>query len=283
MMPELPEVEILVRHLEPLLVDRAVRTVRVSRPKILAPTPVGEFTDALVGARFESVCRRGKYLLFTLRRPAGRGRLLLLGHLGMTGRMYVRPPAPPPKHAAVVLDLGAEELLFEDTRYFGRLTLDTRPVAKLGPEPLGRAFSTRQFREALARSAQPVKVKLLDQGLVAGIGNIYASEALFRAGISPRLPARNLRSEQVAALRRSIREVLSEAITRGSTVPPDHLGTRRNGAVSEGAEAAYGDSSAEWLRVYERAGRPCLRCRAPIERLVQAGRSTYYCPVCQEA
>jgi formamidopyrimidine-DNA glycosylase len=281
-MPELPEVEILVRHLEPLLVDRAVRKVRVNRPKIVAPSSVEEFSEAVVGARFESVSRRGKYLLFTLRCPVGRGRLLLLGHLGMTGRMYLRPSAaPPPKHAAVILELGAEDFLFEDVRYFGRLTLDTRAVAKLGPEPLGRAFSTSHLRLALARSAQPVKVKLLDQSLVAGIGNIYASEALFRAGISPRVPARSLREEQVARLRRAIRQVLSEAIAWGSTVRPDDSAAAEARA-SEAAEAGYREFGAERLRVYDRAGRPCLRCRAPVERLVQAGRSTYYCPGCQE-
>jgi formamidopyrimidine-DNA glycosylase len=196
--PELPEVEVLIQSLAPLLKNRTVRAVLVRRPKVLAPTSTRQLTRALTGGRFLALSRRGKYLLFTLQSPVQPAPLLLLGHLGMTGRMYLQPAGSPlPKHAAVVLALGREDLVFEDTRYFGRLTLDTGAIEQLGPEPLGTEFTAEYFARALQRSSQPVKVKLLDQGLVVGIGNIYASEALFRARISPQLPARRLKPEQI--------------------------------------------------------------------------------------
>jgi formamidopyrimidine-DNA glycosylase len=284
-MPELPEVEVLVRHLSPLLKGRKVRVVRVNRAKVLAPTSVREFTQALLGAKFCGLARRGKYLLFELRRPvqAEPRTLTLVGHLGMTGRMYLLPArAPLPKHAAVILGLGRENFIFEDTRYFGRLTLDDRALQRLGPEPLGPDFTVRGFADALARSRQPIKIKLLDQWLVAGVGNIYASEALFRAGIAPGLQARKLRRAQVIQLLLAIREVLSEAIACGSTVPLNFIGQgKRDGLFYFGRSPGAPDYYEERLRVYDRAGRPCPQCGTVIKRRVQAGRSTFYCSRCQ--
>ena len=282
-MPELPEVEVLVRHLGPLLQNRIVRDVHVRRTKVLAPTSTRKFTQALRGARFTGLSRRGKYLLFALRPAGGSGQLLLIGHLGMTGRMYLLPAKGTlPKHAAVVLDLGRTKFVFEDTRYFGRLTLDNRAVNKLGPEPLDGRFTAASFGETLKRSGQAIKIKLLDQSLVAGVGNIYASEALFRAGISPRTAARRLRPARVIALWRAIREVLAEAIECGSTVPLDYAGTgRRDGLFYFGQAPGTPDYYAERLRVYDRAGQPCVNCGTAIKRLVQAARSTFYCPACQ--
>jgi formamidopyrimidine-DNA glycosylase len=256
--------------------------VRVRRAKVLAPTSALRLRRTLVGGRFLGVSRRGKYLLFDVESAARRGRFVLVGHLGMTGRMYLQAKGVPlAKHAAVVLDLGRDNLVFEDTRYFGRFTLDTRAVTRLGPEPLGPEFTVEGFGMVLKRSAQPIKVKLLDQSLVAGIGNIYAAEALFRAGISPRLPARGLEAKQVRGLWRAIREVLAEAIDWGSTVRLDYPGTaRRDRLFYFGSEA--GEFNHERLRVYDQAGRPCPQCDAAIRRLAQAGRSTYYCPVCQK-
>ena len=217
-MPELPEVEVLARHLRPAVRGKTIRGVEVRRAKVLRPTSLKEFQKALVGAKFTGLLRRGKYLLFELRaKPAGKP-VTLLGHLGMTGRMFLTKKSEPiPKHAAVIFDLGRENFIYEDTRYFGRMTLDISPVAKLGPEPLDEDFQPVPFGEALKRSHQAVKVKLLDQTLVAGVGNIYASEALFRARISPRLAANKLTPAQVKKLCRAIREVLGEAIECGST------------------------------------------------------------------
>ena len=282
-MPELPEVEVLVRHLAPLLEGRKIRAVQVRRVKVLAPSSTREFTRALLGAKFCGLARRGKYLLFKLCRAKRAEPRTLVGHLGMTGRMYLLPTkARLPKHAAVVLNLGRESFVFEDTRYFGRLTLDLRALGRLGPEPLGPEFTAERFADALARSSQPIKVKLLDQSLLAGVGNIYASEALFRAGIAPTLPARRLRQAQVERLARAIREVLSEAIACGSTVPLNYVGQgARDGLFYFGRAPGAPDFYAKRLRVYDRAGQPCPECGTVIKRRVQAARSTFYCPRCQ--
>jgi len=219
-MPELPEVEVLARHLRPLIRGKTIRGVNVRRAKVLAPTSLRKFRRTLLGAKFTGLSRRGKYLLFQLRTTTRGEPVTLLGHLGMTGRIYLaRKSERPPRHAAVVLDLGGENFIYEDTRYFGRLTLDTAAVKKLGPEPLDDGFDKSTFAQSLKRSRQAVKIKLLDQTLVAGIGNIYASEALFRARIPPRLPARRLTGLQITRLWRAIRKMLAEAIECGSTVP----------------------------------------------------------------
>ncbi len=284
-MPELPEVEVLVRYLRPLLQDRTVRAVHVHRAKVLRPASTRGFTRALRGGRFCGLARRGKHLVFRLRKPGRTEPLTLVGHLGMTGRMYLLPAKVPlPKHAAVVLNLGRENFVFEDTRYFGRLTFDTSAFDRLGPEPLGADFTVKRFTEALARSRQAIKVKLLDQSLLAGVGNIYASEALFRAGISPTLPARRLTAPQVQRLWRAVRAVLREAIACGSTVPLNYAGAGvRDGLFYFGRAPGALDYYEERLRVYDRAGRPCPACGTPIRRRVQAARSTFYCPRCQRA
>jgi formamidopyrimidine-DNA glycosylase len=281
-MPELPEVELLARHLRPLIHGRIVHGVTVRRAKVLRPTSTRKFRETLPGAKFTGLSRRGKYLLFQLRTRKDNASLILLGHLGMTGRIYLaRKQQALPRHAAVVLDLGGENLVYEDTRYFGRLTLDSSAVDKLGPEPLGGGFDQPAFARLLKRSRQPIKIKLLDQTLVAGIGNIYASEALFCARISPRLPARQLTAVQVARLWRAIRKVLAEAIAGGSTVPLNFGGRRSKGLFYFGRAPGAPDYYEERLRIYGQAGRPCPNCGSLIRRIRQAGRSTFYCPSCQ--
>jgi len=281
--PELPEVEVLVRHLAPLLVGRVIRSVQVKRAKVVAPSSIPDFRRALLGAKFGDLARRGKYLVFELRRVGLRKPLTVAGHLGMTGRMYLSPAkAPLPKHAAVVLGLGRNNFVFEDTRYFGRLTLDPRGLQGLGPEPLGPEFKVEHLADGLRRSGQPIKVKLLDQSVLAGIGNIYASEALFRAGIAPTLSARQLSNGQVERLWRAIRAVLRQAIRCGSTVPLNYAGEgKRDGLFYFGRAPGTPDYYEERLRVYDRAGRPCPKCGIAIKRLVQSARSTFYCPRCQ--
>jgi formamidopyrimidine-DNA glycosylase len=283
--PELPEVEVLVRHLAPLVRGRKVRDVKVERAKMVAPTSVRQFSRALLGARFNGLERRGKYLLFRLSRSGRAKPVIVAGHLGMTGRMYLATTkAPLPKHAPVVLGLGRERLVFEDTRYFGRLTLDLRRLERLGPEPLGPEFTSERLAAALARSSQPIKVKLLDQSVVAGVGNIYASEALFHAGIAPTLPARLLKQEQLERLWRAIRAVLRHAIACGSTVPLNYSGKRaRDRLFYFGRAPGTPDYYDERLRVYDREGRPCPKCGTSIRRMVQGARSTFYCPRCQRA
>ena len=283
-MPELPEVEILARHLRPLLHGRTIRAVEVFRPKVLAPTPVPRFQAVLRGATFLDLTRRGKYLLFTLRARGSRAPFSLLGHLGMTGRMFLTPKGRPlPKHAAVVLDLGRNRFVYEDPRYFGRLTLDVRPVARLGPEPMAEAFTSELLAGALKRSRQAIKVKLLDQSLVAGIGNIYASESLFRAGLSPRRPANRLSRAQVEKLWQAIREVLTTAIECGSTIPLNFETHPSDRLFYYGSAAGAADFYTERLGIYDRAGQPCGSCGTLIKRIVQAARSTFFCPHCQKS
>jgi formamidopyrimidine-DNA glycosylase len=282
-MPELPEVEILARHLQPLLRGKTISRVVVRRVKILKPTSLREFQRVLTGAKFTSLSRRGKYLLFELRSKTSGKPVTLLGHLGMTGRMFVvKNNEPLPKHAAVIFDLGRRNFIYEDTRYFGRLTLDVSAVEKLGPEPLGNEFTPEIFIRALKRSRQAVKVKLLDQSLVAGVGNIYASEALFRARISPKLAAKRLTIGQIKKLWRAIREVLGEAIAGGSTLPLNFSGGKPDGLFYFGRAPSQQDYYEERLRVYDRAGKSCQDCGHPIKRIIQAARSTFYCPQCQK-
>ena len=283
-MPELPEIEILTRHLRPILRGKIIRGVTVRRRKVLSPTTPRNFERTLIGAKITDLTRRGKYILFRLNSSSSAGRVTMLGHLGMTGRMFLsKKGSRLPKHAAVVLHLGENNFIYEDTRYFGRLTLDTKAVEKLGPEPLSADFQPATFHAALKRSRQPIKVKLLDQTLVAGIGNIYASEALFRARISPRLAAKRLSAAQAGRLWRSIRAVLTEAIARGSTLPLNFGDGKSDQLFYFGGAPDAPDHYAERLRVYARDGEPCLICRRPIERIIQAARSTFYCPRCQRA
>jgi len=282
-MPELPEVEILARHLRPVIRGKTIRGVNVRRAKVLRPTSLRQFQKVLTGAKFTGLSRRGKYLLFELRSKTSGKSVTLLGHLGMTGKMFLtRKDDPLPKHAAVVFDLGRENFIYEDTRYFGRMTLDLSVVEKLGPEPLDEKFSPEIFAQSLKRSRQAIKIKLLDQSLVAGVGNIYASEALFRAKISPKLAANKLMFAQIKKLWCAIREVLAEAITGGSTVQLNFTGGKSDGLFYFGRAMEAPDYYEERLRVYDHAGKPCQNCRRPIKRIVQAARSTFYCPRCQK-
>lgn len=298
-MPELPEVEVLVRHLAPLLKGKTIREVAVHREKVIRPDSARRLERQLVGAKLNGVERRAKYLVFHLEPPnqkstagqrvrarglaGSRTHITLLGHLGMTGRMYLQPAkAPLPRHAAVSFDLGRTRFVYEDTRYFGRLTTDLSALDALGPEPFADEFSPAYLATELKRFRQAIKVKLLDQSLVAGIGNIYASEALFRAGISPRKAAQRLTLAQAQELHRHIREVLREAIDCGSTIPLDFAGAgKRDGLFYYGQVEGNSRFYEERLRVYDRADQPCLNCRTPIRRIVQAARSTYFCPQCQ--
>jgi len=282
-MPELPEVEVLVRHLEPLLRGETIRSVEVRRQRVLEPTTPRRLKQVLTGSKISDLTRRGKYLLFRIRPVGQKTPRLVVGHLGMTGRMYLQPRTRPlPKHAAVVLDLGQQNFVFEDTRYFGRFTLDGKALERLGPEPLSGEFTAERLANDLRRSAQPIKIKLLDQSLVAGVGNIYASEALFRAGISPKLSAHRLTTAQTSRLWHAIRATLEEAIGFGGTVPLDFSGGgERDGMFYYGSGSEPSINLEERFMVYDRLNQPCRRCGAAIKRIVQASRSTFYCSRCQ--
>ncbi len=282
-MPELPEVEVLVRHLAPLLVGRRVQEVSVRRPKTIRPHAEADFVHRLQGAQFTGLERRGKYLVFSLRAAHGGGEQTLLGHLGMTGRMHLVPvTAAWPRHWVVALGLGRPRLIFEDPRGFGRLTFACEALERLGPEPLDGSFTPATLAAALRPSRQAIKVRLMDQGVVAGLGNIYASEVLFRARLSPRRRASELRPAELRRLHRAIRMVLAGAIRWGSTVPLDWAGTAgRDRLFYYGHTAGAPGQVEERLAVYGRAGRPCRRCGSRVRKFPQAGRSTFYCPRCQ--
>lgn len=278
-MPELPEVEVLARHLDRHLAGRQVRGVRLLIPKLARPHSAKDFNEALAGGTILGVGRRAKFLLFHLRSREAE-EVTFMGHLGMTGRMFLQQEgATLPKHAAAVVELDHDLLVFEDPRRFGRICLDTSSLNELGPEPWDEGFTVDVLFQHLKRSRQAIKIKLLDQRLVSGVGNIYASEILFRAGIAPRLPASRLQRQEVERLHQSLRSVLSEAIDTGLQASLDFAGGR-DGLFYFGSDSKA-EASVERFRVYGRRNQPCFCCGSPVVQFEQAGRSTYACPVCQ--
>lgn len=270
-MPELPEVETIVRDLARLLPGARFAEVDVLRPDLLERLEPGQFVGALQGARVRAVSRRAKNIVIDLGDPR------LVVNLGMTGRLLVQPPeAPLPTHLGVIFRLDdGRLLLYQDVRRFGMLSLLSageweRRDRGMGLEPLDPEFTPQALLDLARRSRVAVKSWLMDQRRVVGVGNIYASEALFRAGIDPRRPARSLSPADAERLHAAVREVLLEAINFRGTTLLDY----RDAAGERGGFA-------ERLRVYDRAGEPCRACGAPIQRLVQGGRSTFHCEACQ--
>ena len=249
-----------MRGLRPSVLGRRVRAVTIRRDRLVAAPSVAGFRNRLRGRRIDEVARRGKTLCFRLDDGG-----FWLVHLRMTGWFHPGPPPPPrrDRHVLATFRLDAGALYYRDPRRFGRMWWTDDPdghFAGLGPEPLGRQFGLDRFAAALDRRRIPVKQALLDPALVAGVGNIYASEACFWAGIDPARPARSLDRDETAALRRSIRAVLRRAIRRG---------------------AVPGYAKRDEFRVYGRAGEPCPECGAPILRSVLGQRSTFSCGKCQ--
>ncbi len=273
-MPELPEVETVMQGLAGPLVGRRLVRVEAAPVRLRRALPVN-LSGRLVGRRVLGLARRAKYILARLD-----GGETLLIHLGMSGRMVLDPPDPPPAHTHLLVETDqGRRLAFVDPRRFGSLDLlasadeATYPrLAGLGPEPLSAAFTADALSRALAGKSTPIKVALLDQAVVAGLGNIYASEALFRARISPRRRAHTVAGARALRLVPAIRAVLAEAIAAGGSSLRDH--------VQPNGELGYFQHA--W-KVYGRAGAGCEACPGPrscrgIARIVQAGRSTFYCP-----
>ncbi len=274
-MPELPEVETIRRGLTGVLEGHRLTEVFVGRADLRRPLPSG-FARRLRDRRILALRRRGKYLLADL----DDGWTWLI-HLGMSGRFVMAPrPAPPRgRHDHVSVTTDAEvELRFNDARRFGlmdlarRADLDSHPLFKhMGPEPLAPEFTGDALAARLKGKRAPIKSALCDQRVVAGIGNIYASEALFRAGISPRRKCATVHGERAVRLAAAVREVLNDAIAAGGSSLRDY--------VQASGEIGFFQ---ERFQVYDRAGKPCSHCRRPIRRLVQSGRSTFYCASCQK-
>lgn len=270
-MPELPEVETIRRDLEPALRGARIDDVRIAAGAegILRAPPTGAFEAALRGQRIESIERRGKFLIFRLERAGA-----LIVHLGMTGALLLRRAGDPPDpYTRVVFALeDGRELRFSDLRKFGNLWVASDPaevVGKLGPEPL-EGLTGGRLREIFARRSAPVKAVLLDQQAIAGIGNIYADESLFRAGINPLRPANSLRRAELDRLAAAIPETLEEAMGHRGSSYRDYRDTQGR----EGTHQFY-------VRVFRRTGQPCFVCGTPIARVKLAGRGTHFCPNCQ--
>ncbi len=272
-MPELPEVETVVRTLRPRLLGAVAAAVWTSGKGLRLARPVDRAVLARlsIAARITAVRRKGKYILIDL----DRGQAGILVHLGMSGRLRVQAASEPrAPHTHVVWSLaGGDELRFVDPRRFGWVAasqnVDALPeVAGLGPDALNE-LDVGQLRALLAASHAPLKSFLLDQKRVAGLGNIYVCEALFRARLHPRTPARRA-AGRAAALLRAIRAVLRVALANRGTSMRDFVD----------AEGRSGDNAAALL-VYGRAGKPCRVCAAPVRRSLDSGRSTFYCPHCQ--
>jgi formamidopyrimidine-DNA glycosylase len=274
-MPELPEVETVMRGLDGRLTGRTLATATLHRPDLRWPIPP-HFAATLTGAKILGFRRRGKYIFMRLDSD-----ISVLIHLGMSGRMVIDAPFALHEHLTLETNDGGR-IGFVDPRRFGALDLiatideDTHKlVAALGPEPLGNEFNAPALLAALAGKATPIKSALLDQTVVAGIGNIYASEALFRARISPRRLAGSLGPARIDRLVPAIKTTLTEAIAAGGSSLRDY--------VQPSGELGYFQHA--W-KVYDRTGQPCERCPGPpacagISRLVQTGRATFYCPLTQ--
>ena len=284
-MPELPEVETVRRGLTPALEGRRILAVTLNRPDLRFPFPAG-FAEQVAGRCVERIDRRAKYLLIRLE-----GGATVLSHLGMSGRYsieaddlavqpgdFVHAAPANPRHDHVVFDIeGGVTVRYNDPRRFGFMDLvqddaDSPYLAELGPEPNANAFSGAYLSEALAGRRTPIKAALLDQKIVAGLGNIYVCEALHRARISPRRQAATIPGRRAERLAHAVRTVIDEAIVSGGS-------TLRDFAATDGALGYFQHR----FRAYGREGEACPEpgCSGHIGRIVQSARSTFFCPVCQ--
>ena len=272
-MPELPEVETVRAGLAPWLEGAKIKDVQIFQNKLRYDIPEN-FAKSLIGARIHHIRRRAKYLVFDF---MSRGFII---HLGMSGSMRrIDTGEELRKHDHILFITDKAHVVYNDPRRFGAVDLwqddfnAHKWLADIGPEPLGNAFNADILAEGLAKRSTPIKPTLLDQKLIAGIGNIYASEALWRAKIGPERASNTLKNKEIEALVISIRNVLQDAIASGGSTLKDHRQT--NG------ELGYFQHKFD---VYDREGEPCHanRCKATIEKIVQSTRATYFCPNCQK-
>lgn len=275
-MPELPEVHVVATHLKKLIVGRKIVSAELLRPRLAPDTSPDDFACHLSGSRITNVGRRGKHILIELES----GKTLIV-HLRMSGRFMILSNIhddPRFTHAAFAFEDNSR-LVFHDQRHFGLMKIvetehagEARELAKLAPEPFSDEFSVEYMTQKLKSAGKSLKEFLLDQTKVCGLGNIYASEAMFLAKIDPRTQARRVSKRRTAELHGSILRVLSESLAIGESVPvdPENIGGN-----------FYGSSSEAIWRVYGREGEKCFDCGKPIQRIKQAGRSTFFCANCQ--
>jgi len=273
-MPELPEVETIRRGIEPVIRGKRITAVHIFQPCLRWPVDTKAMGKWVTGQTVTTVSRRSKYLILDLANDAA-----LVVHLGMSGRIGLyAPDDEPEKHTHLIFDVqGNIQLRYRDPRRFGYIdvvqpgALSTyKRFAALGPEPLSAEFNGDFLQQKLSKSKRAIKTALLDMGVAAGVGNIYANEALFVAGIDPRRLASDLREDEFAGLADAVKQVLSFAIKKGGTTLNDF----RNATGEPGFFQLE-------LAVYDRRDQPCLHCGTAIEKVVIGGRSTYFCPLCQ--
>ncbi len=273
-MPELPEVETIITGLRELVINHTIKEVTVREDKLIAYPTKEEFEISIRNQIIKTINRRGKYILINL----SGGKTLVI-HLRMTGRLLVKPTEMDyDKHTHIIFHLeNGLDLRFHNVRKFGRLYLvdanqweKAGNLAKLGPEPLSSNFTLKKFRNLLNGKKSNIKALLLKQGFIAGLGNIYTDEALFKAGILPHKLASELSDEQIGKLYRAIREVLKQGIKYGGTSFSDYRNARNQKGNFQNR-----------LLVYNQKGKKCPRCGAEIIKEHIAGRGTHYCPQCQ--
>ena len=275
-MPELPEVETVKRGLSPFLAGRKIVSVEKARPDLRWPIP-RSLEHVLTGTRVLKLERRGKYILWYTQD----GMVMIL-HLGMSGRVLITKDLPKAKNAHDHLIFETEDgffIRYNDPRRFGFIDIvplknlaEYRSLAALGPEPLSNEFNASSLRQKISKKQSPIKSVLLDQTIIAGLGNIYVCEALHRSGISPRRKAKNISENKIDSLVIAIRVVLQDAINAGGSTLKDHLQTT--------GEMGYFQHQ---FRVYSREGEKCVKksCSGIIKRIIQSGRSTFFCGRCQ--
>jgi len=297
-MPELPEVEHVVRALRRAVVGRTIIASEITLPKLISPLSVSSFKRRIKGSSITGVSRRGKFILIELdykgaiphgrasvtgsagASPArfGKRSFVLVVHLRMTGAfLYLNAEDDLPKHAHAIFYFDNDRrLVFRDQRQFGVMKLvpavqlaGLKGIAELAPEPFTDDFNPDYLKGVLKRSQRSLKTLLLDQTKVLGLGNIYVAEALFRARINPFKPASKLSAQRVALLHQAVKEVLEFAVA--------HI----RGGFNLEAGVSYGEAFERFWQVYEREGEPCVKCGTRIRRLTHGGRSTYWCPKCQ--
>lgn len=276
-MPELPEVETVIKGLRPLVRDRIITGVEIREDNMVAypENDISTFKENLIGSKIETVNRRGKYIIFVLDSDQN-----MIIHLRMTGKLLVKEVEEfRDKHTHVIFKLNdGQEIRFNNVRKFGRIYLIDKDhpeqagsLAELGPEPLSSKLSLADFKKLFKNRRAIIKSLLLNQHFIAGIGNIYADEILFRAGIKPDRKADTLNSEEKEKIYHSMREILKKGIIYGGTSFSDYVN-------------AFGEKGSfqEELRVHQRQGKKCPSCESKVKKIKIAGRSTYFCPQCQK-
>ena len=283
-MPELPEVEVLRCHLEPLLVGKQVSGFQVLKPRVVRPETPQQLENGVAGCSIKGVGRKGKFLWLDLAKARSRTTFHLTIHLGMTGRLFVQDSGDPlPGHTAAVLGLGRKRLVFRDPRSFGRVTLETDSLDQLGVDALSDEFLVERLRDALASTGQAVKVRLMDQRHIAGLGNIYVCEVLHLARVSPFEAASKLPLGKVKALHQAIRNTLQKQVELGLKLNLDFAGEgKSDGLFYFGSASTQAPQSRERFRVYGREGEACPTCGSKIVRAEQSKRGTFFCPQCQQ-